>query len=567
MMLGGVKRKFRQLAADPVLRAWLLGRTFGRYPAPPAVARHQPPYAADQLPLPTETAMPECIGVEAPQGDMSGTCTLPLPGREVSLDPTAPATFFDLPCPDLETELARHRFAWLPLVDHVPPGCFAALWNTWRDRFMSTDGWHWHPYTAAERAINIIDGARRFGAPAPAGALAANLAQHAPQIAARLEYFGPHDTSNHLANNGRGLYRLGAALDLPKARALGFDILRHEAARIISPGGTLREGSTHYHSLYARNYLDVWLAALRHGHAKEACVLERTAMRLLAAAKALALPGGLPLIGDISPDCPPAFLAGIGDGACAWTATLTPEDRDRVRALAAQSPATGIAALQDDGWVRFDHDRWSALASAPPAGWPFMPGHAHQDMGSAEIHLDGVPLFIDPGRGAYGEDGDAALYRSAAVHGALRIDRTDPYPPNKPYYTDAFRERIAGPATIARHDDGFTLMHGGYRRLGVGAAHRRWRFGDDSMRIEDAVTGTGQHGVERALVTPLSVTVDGGAAIVGGRVRVLADAITPRLDPVTVWSAYGIGTPGTRIVFETMQKLPWSGSIDIKGIA
>lgn len=562
-----ITRKIEKLYADPVLRRWLIGRALGRCPAEPAFAPRRPPYAADVLPLSDER--PDWDGAPvyiATDRSVSGFGIL-LCGTHIHFDSANPDSAFDIPYGDIEGELARHRFAWLPLVNDVPPGLFAVLWTAWRDRFMETEGWHWHPYTAAERAINVIDGARRFGAPAPAGILAADLARHAPKIAAQLEYFGPHNTSNHLANNGRGLYRLGAALNLPKARALGFEILRHEAARIVLPGGTLREGSTHYHSLYVRNYLDVWLAALRHGHAEEADILHETAAQLLGAAKTMVLPGGLPLIGDISPDCPPAFLAGIGDGACAWTATLTPEDRDRVHALAVRTPAASFAEMENDGWLRADHGRWSALASVPAIGWPFIPGHAHQDMGSAEIHLDGAPLFVDPGRGAYGESGDAALYRSAAVHGTLRIDTADPYPPNKPYYTDVFRARVAGPAAMVRDDDGFALMHGGYRRLGVDAVHRRWRFAANGMRIDDALSGRGKHVVERALVTPLPVTVDGNAAIVGDRVRVRADALTPRLDPVTVWSAYGVGAPGTRIVFETTQKLPWSGTIDIEVIA
>lgn len=565
--LPALLRKGRQLLADPALRTWLVGRMTGRYPAPPIFTVHRPPYVDQMLPLQVEPPSADHLPVFTPPVEPGYPFEVALPGLVQNLDPAAPAIFFDTPCTDIETELARHRFAWLPLVDAVPAGWFTSLWSIWRERFMDTDGWHWHPYTAAERVVNILDGVRRFGTPADTGELTADLARHAPKIADQLEYFGPHDTFNHLANNGRGLYRLGCALSLPKARALGFEILRHEAAQIFLPGGTLREGSTHYHSLYVRNYLDVWLAALRHGYVEQAVVLQETAARLLGAAKTLVLPGGLPLIGDISPDCPPAFLAGIADGVCAWTATLAAADQDRVRALANTVSAVGIETLQGDGWLRADHGRWSALASAPAAGWPFIPGHAHQDLGSAEVHLDGAPLFVDPGRGAYGESGDAALYRSATIHGTLRIDDSDPYPPNKPYYTDPFRAHVAGPAAIARHDDGFTLTHGGYRRLGVETVQRRWRFAANGMRIEDTLSERGRHRLERALVTPLAVAVDGNTAIVDGRVRVRADGIQPRLDPVTVWGAYGVGAPGTRIVFETTQNLPWSGTIDIEVIA
>jgi hypothetical protein len=172
-------------------------------------------------------------------------------------------------------------------------------------------------------------------------------------------------------------------------------------------------------------------------------------------------------------------------------------------------------------------------------------------------------LFVDPGRGRYGEEGDAAFYRSSAAHGTLRIDRADPYPVNKPYYDDAFRARHAGPAAAMRHADGFTIAHGGYKRLGADDVRRRWHFSEDQFRIEDGISGHGHHRIERALVTPLAVHIDDGAAIVDGRFTVTCPDARLRLEDVTVWHAYNSGMPGTRIVFETEADLPWSGTLTV----
>lgn len=567
MRLQNVKRKFAQLAADPVLRSWLLRRAFGLQAPPAPFAPHLPVYAWERLPLKVANAEwldpPEEITPKEP----SDSFVADLAGTEISINPAEPETFFNHLLDDIETDLARHRFAWLPLHTTVPAAAFKSLWQTWRKRFFDSDGIHWHPYTAAERAINVIDAGRRLGLPDAPGPLARDLGKHAEAIAERLEYFGDHDTSNHLANNGRGLYRIGCTLGDDAVRRLGFDILVNEAARVFLPGGMLREGSSHYHFLYLRNYLDVWLAAEAQGQDEEAAALAQVAERLMVAARHLVLPGGLPLAGDISPDCPPAFLAGLERGAGAWAATRDDEDRDRLQRFAETAGATNHDTLLADGWLRAGHGRWSALAHVPPMGWPFMPGHAHQDMGSAEIHVDGKPLFVDPGRGAYGETGDAALYRSAAVHGTLRIDGADPYPPNKPYYDDAFRARHAGSAAAMRHPDGFTIAHGGYRRLGADDVRRRWQFEETEIRIEDGISGTGRHTVERALVTPLAVQIKDKLAIIGERFAVSAEDAAPRLDPVTVWHAYGRGAPGTRIVFETVAELPWSGLITVREIA
>lgn len=561
--MNALKRKFYQLAADPVLRSWLLRRAVNVQSPPAPFAPHMPVYAWERLPLKVDAP-----AWADPPDKISRTVAaqplmISLAGADMPFDPAQPDGFFTTPASDIEVDLARHRFAWLPLQPGAGPGTFRTLWQTWRDRYFSTDGMHWHPYTAAERAINVIDASMRLGAPTAADTLAADFAKHAEIIAERLEYFGDHDTSNHLANNGRGLYRIGCVLSDDAVRGLGFDILTNEARRIFRSGGMLREGSSHYHFLYLRNYLDVMLAAARYGFDDEAAALGDIAESLMAAARHLILPGGLPLIGDISPDCPPAFLTGIDAGKGDWAALRDEEDRDRLTRFAETAGAVSSDAVQADGWLSADFGRWSALAHVPPEGWPFMPGHAHQDMGSAEIHVDGAPLFVDPGRGRYGEEGDAAFYRSSAAHGTLRIDRADPYPANKPYYDDAFRARHAGPAAAMRHADGFTIAHGGYKRLGADDVRRRWHFSEDQFRIEDGISGHGHHRIERALVTPLAVHIDDGAAIVDGRFTVTCPDARLRLEDVTVWHAYNSGMPGTRIVFETEADLPWSGTLTV----
>ncbi|MEX0694508.1 MAG: heparinase II/III family protein [Rhodospirillales bacterium] len=566
-MLSAFKRKFRQLVNDPVLRAWLIGRALGRYPAAPAFDAHQPPYLQSLLPLRASGPhrLPPAVPA-AQEVSAAGAITVPLPGLELTLDADNPEAFFRTAVDDIEVDLARHRFAWLPLLETVPDGFFRTAWASWRRLFFDHEGMHWHPYSAAERAINLIDGMARFGAPDDARRLADDLAYHAQIIAGRLEYFGSHDTSNHLANNGRGLYRIGCALGNITIRTLGFDILAHEARRICLPSGMLREGSSHYHMLYLRNYLDVWLCARNHGHTADAETFRNIAAAMLAAARSLVLPGGLPLIGDISPDVPPAYLSGIEQGLGAWAATRTGAEQQMLKSLTREVGAASPDDLLADGWLNWADTRWSALAHIPPGGWPFMPGHAHQDMGSAEIHVDGQALFVDPGRGIYGDSPAAAAYRTSSVHGTLRIDDLDPYPANKPYYTNTFRARIAGPAKANIQSDGFTLTHGGYQRIGVDAVRRQWRFSDTGMRIMDAVTGHGVHQIERALVTPGQTRIEGNAVIIDERFKIQTGNLEPVIRPITLWQAYGSGVTGSRISFETVTTLPWTGTITVEDI-
>ena len=568
-MIDALIRKVRQVAADPVLRRWLAARLIGRVAGEPPFTPHRPPYLTDLPPLVTET--PSASFVELPGDAPVGPIDLPLPGRRLHIEPGDAQTPFERTFDDTETLLALHRFAWLPLLgDHADPAWVNALWQAWRHRFGTpSEGWAWHPYTAAERAVNILDFARRQGLPGPRDHTLSVLAAHGPAIAERLEYFGDHHTSNHLANDGRGLYLLGLALGLERCADLGARILLEEARRIFSPSGILREGSSHYHLLLTRSYVSAWLAARAHGR-PEAASLEYEARKTLAAVPALVLPGGMPLMGDVSPDCPPGFLMGLagGDPERGWTALLDDDARHALNTLRESSQPTVATDLVADGWLRADFGPWSGLWHAAPGGWSHMPGHGHQDCGGFEVHHADQPLFRDPGRGTYGEDGEAALYRSAETHNTLTLDGANPYPPNKPYYDEAFRRRIGGPPPVLDSGDGrVTLTHHGFARLpGGGPVHRAWTFSPSGFHLVDRVEGSGRHRIVRRLLTTLPVELLPDGAIVRGNkdtFRLTAD--TPLASrAATCWQAYGEGIPATVIEAAVEADLPWEGRLTVE---
>ena len=568
-MISALGRKLQNLRRDPTLRRWVIARLTGRVKPPAPFTPHRPPYLARLLPLLSEaptTTVSNTMDTATP----SGRIRLALAGKDVDVNTSDIDGFFDTRYDDLETQLSVDRFAWLAVVgESVSPSWINALWQAWcRRNPAPDDGWAWHPYTAAERAINILDAAAKYGWPGDVSETQRRLAEHAPVIAAKLEYFGDHNTSNHLANNGRGLYRLGGALNLPDARKIGFEILRHEALRLIGPGGVLREGSTHYHFLYVRNYADVWLCAVQAGLDDEAEAFAAILKPMAAAARRLRLKGGLPLIGDISPDIPPAFLLGVELGEGAWVETRSAAEQKLLSTLLNDVSEMDISV---DGWHRIDAGPWQGLGFVSADGWPPMPGHGHQDLGSFELHFENEPIFVDPGRGAYGDTGDAALYRSADVHGTLTIDGAEPAPSNKPYYPAKFRHCIIGAAPlIARDSDILSLTHAGFQRLaGIGAVTRKWAFNADHLQILDSVDGTRTAELRRTFVTPMQVDVQGSKIELTGksrsfRLRCEAGTTSIKTDPVTLWYAYGRGREGTRITLTTMAVLPWQGQINLE---
>ncbi len=563
-MIEAFIRKSSQLVGDPVLRRWLTGRMLGRYGGVAKFTPGRPPYLAADFRL-TAAGGPATGGPGALDGPPpNDALSLPLPGRRVTVQPDAPGDLYTYRYDDTETLLAVHRFAWLPLLgDAAEPGWVDVLWREWVRRFRTVDqSWAWHPYTAAERAINIIDFAERQGIPGDAEETLKVLAAHGPAIADRLEYFGEHNTSNHLSNNGRALYLLGLALGREDFTDFGLRILIAEAGRIFAPSGVLREGSSHYHLLLARNYADAWLAARRRGR-DEAGTLADVTRRALEVLPHLMLPGGMPLVGDISPDCPPGFLSGLlpgGDMNGGWCGLRSSEDRDALEALKDSAQPVSPGRLAADGWVRTAAGQWTALWHTDPAGWAPMPGHAHQDIGAFEVHFDDIPLFIDPGRGAYGETGEATAFVTATAHNGLTVDGADPFPPNKPYYSDSFRGQVAGPPPrVTRTRNGIAIAHDGFSRLrGIGEVSRQATWDGNAMIITDRIEGARSADIVRRLITPLPVSrtadglvIDGGAH----RFKVTGDGeIT--LETGKRWVAYGISEPATVIAFSETARLP-----------
>jgi hypothetical protein len=565
-MLQALRRKAANVVNDPVLRRWLAGRILGRYRPPAFTARRYPAYLEGALPLPPET--PTRLIKSLPDAVPRAAIHLPLPGETIRLMPGEQEAVFLRRFADPETTEALHRFAWLPLLgESADPAWVQALWNAWRKRFGDgNEQIAWNAYCAAERAVNLIDYGRRHGLPGHLPDTLSVLSAHGPAIAARLEYFGEHQTSNHLAANGRGLYLLGLALGLPQCTALGHRILVAEAERIFRPSGVLREESSHYHLLLTKQYMSAWLAA-RAYERPEAEQLETIVRRAASVIPYFVLPGGLPLIGDVSPDCPPSFLAGLTGGRDGWIALLDPQDRAAVAALLAGCHASDADALRNDGWLRCDRHAWSGLWHGAPGGWSHAAGHGHQDWGSFELHHGTQPLFIDPGRGAYGESGTAAHFRSAHAHNGIVIDGADPYPANKPYYDDTFRREVAGPSPRLRPSaDGVIAQIHGFQRLGgVGTVTRHWRFFTDRLVIEDAVEGEGQHSIVRYLHTQLATASSGTTATLesgAGRIVVEADGLVS-VDQSTRWTAYGAGHPAHRLCVAVSARLPWRGVMTV----
>lgn len=554
---------------DPVLRRWRLGRLFGRWTAVREAEAQLKPFL-DGLSATAATLRPGFFA-DLPRRLPRHPASLQLAGRRIDLQPTKPAGPFQISLP-AAAHLSLHAFSWLPRHPDLAPDWVSELWRAWVERYRRPDHGDaiWRPGVVAQRAVNLLDFARRSGVPGPRGRTIEVLGEHLRVIVDRLDY----RSGTAAVGQGHAVYRLGLELGDEAAAQHGLAVLTTEARRLVGRSGVVLADSTGQHLRLARCYADAWLTARRHQR-PETSRLASFLRPMLAVLPALTLSGGLPEIGETAADWPIDLLGGLlpgGDPAAGWSGLLPTDERAVLVAMRDGSALHDLELLRADGWLRSDHGPWSGLWHAAPQGWGGLTGHGHQDLGACELHYDGRPLFVDPGSPppAIGQRA-AVVCRSAAAHSGLSIGGLDPYPPQRRFYSDEFRRTVAGPPPVlAGEYDGVSLSFESYRRLGgPRTCFRRWCFAaDGGLVIDDRVLGTGRYLVERRLITPLTASVDtDGVLLMDGQRRFrVSGGGKVLIYKGCRWASDGTELPLSLLVFAGEVNLPWQGQLRISPI-
>jgi hypothetical protein len=554
-------RKFSQLYEDPVLRLWFYGWLLGKWKFTP-IYKLSPDYLVDtDLPedLPSNANLFEerCYRkpVTAENYEFAGECH--------KLDPDLYKQIDERYFVDIESKLSFHRFSWVTQAEkNLDPDWVVALWVLWVKRYSEAfSSQAWHPYTVSERLINILQFSGRFGLPEPKDQTIKLLLQHGRKIYQNLEYYGEIHTGNHLANNGRGLYLGGLMLGITSWVDIGCKILLEEARRIFSESGELKEGSVHYHLLVSRWYIECWLAAKKHGR-KEKPYFERIASSVLSVLPIFNMPAGLPLIGDVSPDCSPSYLhCLLDDTKSGWVAELSPEEQQALLQLKKNVKTNDLKTHGLKNWRRTNVGSWAAIWHSTLDGWQPLPGHGHQDFSGFELHYDKIPVFIDLGRRSYGITGESDKHANS--HNILTIDGMAPYPENKPYYSDEFRKSVTGAEPIWERDlNNINVETNCFSRIkGIGGWRRSWKFTDKEVTISDTIEGRGRHKILRYLHTP-HPTRNCDKGVIFGPFKVSGSG-KPALEITKYWKSYGKSEEAMTIIFSDVVSLPSSLSLTV----
>lgn len=501
--------------------------------------------------------------------------------------------------PDPEDAAALHRFAWLlpELLRWRAAGAsresaaqllesLAADWARAHERPLPTEAWH--PYTVSERLVNWTLAGLALGRPAHREpALRRSIVSQVEHLRASLEYYGPGLTGNHLSNNGRALYLCGLACGERSWTEEGRQILLGELPRLFPEPHVLREGSSHYHFLVARNYCESLWAARRSGDRAAEEALRAPVARMAEGCRFFLVRDGagswrIPLIGDISPDCPPEWLLGVPwvaarlSGAAAPPGAPPESGWHEFFAQAAAGPASAdTPAVTSSAWARVESGPWTVMAHVNPDGHPICPGHAHQDTGAFVAFHAGREVVVDAGRRRYTDDAVGRWGISWRAHSLLTVDRLEPGPRWRRIYGGDFVAARAGrKPSLSTQPDRLSVSHGGFARSsGVGLCEREVVLEAETLIVRDGVQGRGRHRVDvvfhlagRAVLRGRDVLVEGA----GWRARLELpaglDAVAVHDGPADAegfgWRAqrYGGKVPVSTVIAGGEVALPWEGN-------
>ena len=321
---------------------------------------------------------------------------------------------------DPEVILGRDRLGWMlqsALIDDVSPWQDFDKWfaERWTSGISCRDA-----YTLSERLANLtMMWALETPPAANSDEVLRMMENDAERLLASIEYHGDSKTNNHVLNNARGLILFGAFAGNARFFAAGSTLLHIELSKHVLADGVLREGSSHYQWVVTRWVVEI--ACAFHAVDRQRFQLLLPLLeRMLNACEEMKLgpPGRkyLPLVGDISPDFPPGFYAGLTDfGYAVIGAGDEVSSSIEVRAGFWGHYFVGRSKhdvhdtwySSDGSWGRVTTGQWSILTHADRQSHDNRTTHGHHDLFSFELAFAGTPLIVDPGRKSYSAPRDS----------------------------------------------------------------------------------------------------------------------------------------------------------------
>jgi uncharacterized heparinase superfamily protein len=310
---------------------------------------------------------------------------------------------------DYAVDLAR---AWRATGDAAFRDRFSALALGWIAVNPAGRGDGWEPYAVSLRIVNWVYALLLFGDGLDGEVrrrIEGGVAEQAEFLSRRLER---HILGNHLQKNLKALVVAGVFFSGSSAARwlrAGERMLWHELFEQVLPDGAHYERSPMYHAIALADFLEV-LSLLGPALRPVGEDVRRRVRAMADAFGVLSRPDGtLHLFNDAA--------EGIAPGR-AWLDGLARS----VFGAGIPSP-DGVVVLPDAGYYGVvDAARGGRLlVDCGEPGPDYQPGHAHCDLLSFELDVDGAPFAVDAGVSGYDGDPFREYVRSTRAHNTVMV--------------------------------------------------------------------------------------------------------------------------------------------------
>jgi len=436
---------------------------------------------------------------------------------------------WDISFRDQEDIFALHRFGWIQRILVDSPEEQKAFYifdliiewiekNPYKKKNPA-----WESYSVSERIINwlqllMILQNNGFTELKNKNIILNSIVNHSNYLIKNLEFHGI-ETNNHIINNGRALYIAGAMLNINGFLEIGKNILVEEHDKMFLKSGLLKEGSTHYHLLLTRTYLEVlWIAEM----IKDYEFAKKISDFLLPMLECILFlvpskKSYFSLIGDISPDYPPAWLNGLpaiaeqilgnADIICeatvkGWHSLWLPRKNNfRKKDEYEIQHKDQLFQRINNELCRFTNKDYSIIWNIN-SEWTKTILHGHGDGGSFELHWKGLPILVDTGRPTYMGDTWGKFTKSASNHNSIIIDGYEPFVINNlngfrfmvPEYK---KSKMEVDIKTNNENNIVTIIHDGYKRIYPDLLIKRlFSLDNKKIIITDIISGSGKHNVK-----------------------------------------------------------------------
>ena len=319
---------------------------------------------------------------------------------------------------DKESLFSVYRFRWLLIgIEEYQNNEFASkaiyIINYWIDNFEIFGKKVNETYSICERLLNILYFVSIIKNNELSTKLNINKLEDIFQsqildILNNIEYRGKH-TNNHILNNARALYILGALLELKEVKDIGKEVLVNNFNYHIQEG-VLLEGSFHYQVLLTRSMIEIYNTAMQVYDNEMVNFISHKVFQMIEITNGLhsKFSNQYPLVGDISPDFPIEFFEGFPFskyGNSKWNNIFQ------------------ITIPNEKVKFNSDNKFWRKLEFNKIEIWIIkkdkIMAHAHNDNGSFYIFYKGKEILFDIGRYSYNRNSKYNFMLNQKYHNGI----------------------------------------------------------------------------------------------------------------------------------------------------